>query len=277
MLQLRTPQTLNTAQNHCKSHIFAAPEVRPDLILHFGWQWVGPQSPPVDMMCCWHHFLLLQQEQSTRARLTHWHIAIIQSAITRNEIPQMKGKAVFCVWPGAQELWSTGAHLCDTNPPSVTDAHTDSAYGPHHTHRWVLQECIIALDVFFLRQQGKQSLSWKKSIFYSKSISSAHVITISYSSLQNFICPGHRINRFISLFSPFFVLLHHPNLMLNAPLLTLLLIPRGNFHNCILYLFVLLFWGRKSHYPLMHKKSTAMLKLSQLSQDAGAYFEMLWA
>lgn len=118
-----------------KATFFAAPEVRPDLILHFGRQWVGPQSPPVDMMCCWHHRCFLQQEQSTRAHLTHCHIAIIQSAITRNAIPWMKGKTVFCVWPGAQELWNTGAHLCDTNPPSVTDAHSDSAYVPHHTDR----------------------------------------------------------------------------------------------------------------------------------------------
>lgn len=130
---------------------------------------------------------------------------------------------------------------------------------------------------FLLKTARKQIYKLEKKYLLLKKYLFGSHITISYSSLQNLICSGHRINRFISSFFPFFVLLYHPNFMLNAPLLTLLEIPLGNFHNCILYLFVLLFWGRKSHYPLMHKKPTAMLKLSQLSQDVGAHFEMLWA
>lgn len=75
----------------------------------------------------WHDMLLLPFSSciasgvQSRAPWLRWPTATIPAATTRNEILQRKEKAVFCLGAGAQELWNTGAHLCDTNIPFVTE------------------------------------------------------------------------------------------------------------------------------------------------------------
>lgn len=87
----------------------------------------------------------------------------------------------------------------------------------------VIQKCVVALDVFSLRQQRKATYSLGKKLS-STHLSWVHVLHYLLPDpalpLQNFICSGHRTNGLISLFSPLFVFLHHPNLMLNAALFT---------------------------------------------------------
>lgn len=125
----------------------------------------------------------------------------------------------------------------------------------------VIHKCVVALDVFSLRQQRKATHSLGKK--WSTHLSCVHVLHYLLPDpalpLQNFICSGHRINRLISLFSPLCIFTS-PKSHAECSIIHLV----GGSSMAIFTSKSCIYLrrysgGRQSYYPLMYEKPTAML------------------